>query len=79
MARDEISIPEGEELEAEMAKAGKLVQANVLKTEEDMFRLIRGAKGGRPEEELLEIALGALDKCVLPEDVPEAPVKGTGT
>ncbi len=67
MEQGEIRIPEGEELERAITEAYRMYQKNILNTEEAMFRLMKGVKADMPEEEMLAVALDALDRCILPE------------
>lgn len=57
------NMPQGEELERAMAAAYRVYQDNVRETGSLIFDLTKGAREGRSEKELLEIALAALDKC----------------
>ena len=55
--------PTGEALEKAMARAYRVYQENTRETGELVFRMIKGAREGVPEKELLEIALEALSRC----------------
>ena len=63
-----VSMPEGEALEQELAKAYRLYQENIRETGELIFQLTKGAREGVPEGELLDIALQALGRCRFPEN-----------
>ena len=62
------SMPAGAELEKAMARAYRVYQDNVRETGELVFRLIKGARDGVPEKELLETALEALSRCRSPQE-----------
>ena len=66
----EIDIPEGDELERAMAGVYRLYQHNIRRTDELIYRITRGARDGVPEEELLNMAMEALERCaVSPEEI----------
>ncbi len=71
MSTNTDQIPEGEALEAALAKAYRLYQGNVRRTEQMIYSLTKGAREGMPERELLETALEALKRCRLPEEAEE--------
>lgn len=63
-------IPEGEELEQALARAYRVYQGNVRRTDEAVYRITRGAREGMSERELLEIAVDAMERCAFGEDEP---------
>lgn len=65
MASETEKIPEGEALDQALAKAYRVYQDNVRETGNLIFDITIGARNGRPEKELLEMALEALGRCRL--------------
>ena len=57
------NIPQGKDLDRALAAAYRVYQDNVRETGSLIFDLTKGAREGRSEKELLEIALRALDRC----------------
>ena len=60
MSMNTDQIPEGEALEAALAKAYLVYQGNVRRTEQLIHSLTKGAREGVPERELLDMALDYL-------------------
>ena len=58
-----LRIPQGKTLEEAMKDAYLVYQTNVRAVDELVYRITKGAREGMPEEELLEMALQALDRC----------------
>ncbi len=63
MDRTDAEMPQGEELERELARAYRVYQFNIRQTDGLIYRITRGAREGVPEGELLEMALTALSRC----------------
>ena len=56
-------IPEGKQLEKELAAAYRLYQYNIRQVDEAVYRITLGARNNVPEKELFSLALEALDRC----------------
>lgn len=63
-------IPEGKELDREVAEAYRYYQNNIRKAGESVYAINLAARAGATERELLEMALDCLDR-MLDEPVGE--------
>ncbi len=69
----EEQLPGGEKaneaLEDKLKEVYKLYQRNIRAVDSLVYQITIGARGGMPEEELLELAAEALEKCDAGESI----------
>lgn len=68
---EEERIPEREETDERLREAYRLYQRNIRAVDPLVYRITLGARQGTAEEELLALALEALDRCDFGENAPE--------